>query len=155
MKILFVCLGNICRSPLAEGILKKKLEDKNIEAVIESAGFESFNINEPPDKRAIKVAKKNGIDISQSKSRLFTSDDFENFDRIYIMESANSRDIKYFARNDEDLKKVKYLMSVVHGKNEAVPDPYLGDEKGFEKTFEMLDQACTKIVEKIENNEEI
>ncbi|MCF8229971.1 MAG: low molecular weight phosphotyrosine protein phosphatase [Bacteroidales bacterium] len=155
MRILFVCLGNICRSPMAEGILKKKLAERNVDAVVESAGFESFHINEPPDKRAVKIAKKNGIDITESRSRLFTSDDFDKFDRIFIMESSNNRDIKYFTRNEDDLKKVKYLMSVVHGKNEAVPDPYFGDEKGFEKTFQTLDKACTTIADKLKNKEEI
>jgi low molecular weight protein-tyrosine phosphatase len=155
MKILFVCLGNICRSPLAEGILKKKLADRKIEAEVGSAGFESFHINEHPDKRAIKVAKKNGIDITESSCRLFTSSYFDLYDRIFVMGSANFRDIKYFARNEEDMKKVKFLMSVVHGKNEDVPDPYYGDEDGFDKTFEMLNTACEKIAEKIEKSETI
>jgi len=152
MKILFVCLGNICRSPLAEGILKHKLEEKNLEAVVESAGFESFHINEHPDKRAIKIAKRHGIDISDYSCRLFTTEDFDKYDRIYVMEAANFRDAKYFARDDNDLEKIEFLMSVLHGRNEPVPDPYFGDEDGFEKTFQQIDKACEKITEKLANN---
>jgi protein-tyrosine phosphatase len=155
MRILFVCLGNVCRSPLAEGILKDKLEKNNISAKVESAGFESYHINEHPDKRAIKVAKKNGIDITDYSCRLFTTEDFDRFDRIYVMEAANFRDVKYFARNDDDLNKVRFLMSVISGKNEPIPDPYFGDEEGFDKTFEMLDKACEKIVEKLKNKEKL
>ncbi len=155
MKILFVCLGNICRSPLAEGILKDKLKKNNLEAVVESAGFESYHINEHPDKRAIKIAKRHGIDISDYTCRLFTSEDFDKYNKIYVMESANYRDVRYFARTDDDLDKVQYLMSMVHGKNEGVPDPYFGDEDGFERTFQMIEKACTKIVEKIKNSEKL
>lgn len=155
MNILFVCLGNICRSPLAEGILKDKLSKNKINANIESAGFESFHINEHPDKRAIKVAEKHGIDISSYSCRLFTSSDFEKFDRIYVMEAANFRDAKYFARDDKDMGKIKFLMSVIHGKNVAVPDPYFGDEEGFDSTFEMIDKACEIIAKKLKNNEPI
>lgn len=149
MKILFVCLGNICRSPLAEGILKDKLAKKDIEALVESAGFESYHINEHPDKRAVKIARKHGIDISDYSCRLFTTEDFEKFDKIYVMESANYRDVKYFARDDKDMEKVQFLMSVLSGKNDPVPDPYFGDEEGFEKTFQQINKACEKIVENL------
>lgn len=155
MNILFVCLGNVCRSPLAEGILKEKLKKNNLTANVESAGFESYHINEHPDKRAIKVAKKNGIDITDYSCRLFTTDDYDKFDRIFVMEAANYRDVKYFARNEKDLEKVKFLMSVISGKNEPIPDPYFGDEEGFDKTFEMLDKACNKIVQKLKASEEL
>ncbi len=155
MNILFVCLGNICRSPLAEGILKDKLKKRNIDANIESAGFESFHINEHPDKRAIKVAEKHNIDISNYSCRLFTTNDFDRFDRIFVMEAANFRDAKYFARDDNDLEKIKFLMSVIHGKNEAIPDPYFGDVEGFDRTFEMIDKACEIIANKLVKNEPI
>lgn len=150
MKILFVCLGNICRSPLAEGILRAKLEEKGIEVEIESAGFESYHINESPDKRAIKICNKYGIDISENKCRLFTSDDFDKFDRIYVMDSANYRDVQYFSRHEEDMQKVFYLLSVIDGKNQAVPDPYYGGEAGFEKVYKLINKACEKISETIE-----
>jgi len=152
MKILFVCLGNICRSPLAEGILQAKIADKGLDLEIESAGFESYHINEPPDERAVKICNKYGIDITEKKSRLFTSEDFDKFDRIYVMDSANYRDVQYFSRNEEDMEKVKYLLSVMGNKNQSVPDPYYGGDAGFEKVFSLVNEACDKITELAEQN---
>ncbi len=149
MKILFVCLGNICRSPIAEGILKQKLKVKNIDTEVESAGFESYHINEPPDPRAKKIAEKNGIDISDKKCRLFVADDFDNFDVIYVMDASNYRDVQYFSRNDNDMDKVKYLLSVIDGKNQSIPDPYYGGESGFENIYKLIDEACEKIAESL------
>lgn len=149
MKILFVCLGNICRSPLAEGILQAKITEKSLDLEIESAGFESYHINEPPDQRAIKICSKYGIDITEKKCRLFVSDDFDKFDRIYVMDSANYRDVQYFSRNEEDMEKVKYLLSIINGKNQSVPDPYYGGDAGFEKVYALINGACDKIAEEI------
>jgi protein-tyrosine phosphatase len=146
MKILFVCLGNICRSPLAEGILKSNLAKQNIQAEVESAGFESYHINESPDPRALKLAKKHGLDINDNRCRLFTTEDFDRFDVIYVMDSSNYRDVQYFSRHDEDMNKVKYLLSMVDGKNKTVPDPYYGGEAGFENVYNIIDEACAKIV---------
>ncbi len=151
MKILFVCLGNICRSPLAEGILKSKLKKRGIQSKVESAGFESYHINEPPDPRALKIAEKHGIDITENKCRLFVADDFDNFDVIYVMDTSNYRDVQYFSRNDDDMDKVKYLLSVISGKNKSVPDPYYGGESGFENIFNLLEEACDKIAETLDN----
>ena len=151
MNILFVCLGNICRSPLAEGILKKKLSERNLLAHVESAGFESYHINEPPDKRALKICEKHDIDISPNKSRLFNEKDFDKFDKIYVMDSGNYRDVQYFSRKDEDMNKVEYLLSVIDGKKKDVPDPYYGGETGFEKVFKLIDKACDKIADLVEN----
>lgn len=152
MNILFVCLGNICRSPLAEGILKSKLEGKNILFNIESAGFESYHINEAPDPRALKMAQIHGIDISENRCRLFTTEDFDNFNIIYIMDASNYRDVQYFSRTEEDMEKVKYLLSELEGKDISVPDPYYGTESGFENTYNLIDQACNKIAEMLDNN---
>jgi protein-tyrosine phosphatase len=145
MKILFVCLGNICRSPLAEGILKSKLAKQNIQAEVESAGFESYHINESPDPRAVKLAEKHGINIRDNRCRLFTTEDFDKFDIIYVMDSSNYRDVQYFSRHDEDMDKVEYLLSVIDGKNKAVPDPYYGGEAGFENVYNLINEACDKI----------
>jgi len=150
MNILFVCLGNICRSPLAEGILKSKLEGKNIQCNVESAGFESYHINDPPDPRALKIAQEHGINISENRCRLFTSEDFDNFDVIYVMDSSNYRDVQYFSRTEKDMDKVKYLLSVIDGLDKAVPDPYYGTESGFENIYNLLDESCSKIAEMLD-----
>ena len=151
MKILFVCLGNICRSPIAEGILISKLKKKGIQAEVESAGFESYHINEPPDPRALKIAEKHGIDITKHKCRLFVADDFDKFDTIYVMDTSNYRDVQYFSRTDEDMDKVKYLLSVFDGKKKSVPDPYYGGESGFDNTFKLIEDSCEKIAEMLDN----
>ncbi len=149
MKILFVCLGNICKSPLAKGILKLKLKEKNKTAVVDSAGFESYHINEPPDQRVIKIAKKAGIDISKESCRLFTTEDFDKFDIIYIMDASNYKDLQYFSRNEEDIKKAHYLMSVIDGKNKTVPGSFYEGDAEFEKAFKLIDSACEIIAEQI------
>ena len=150
MNILFVCLGNICRSPLAEGILKKKLSERGLKAHVESAGFESYHINEPPDQRALKISEKYGIDIIKSRCRLFNEKDFDKFDKIYIMDPGNYRDVQYFSRNEKDMEKVFYLLSVIDGKIKSVPDPYYGGEEGFEKVFILIEKACVKIADLVE-----
>ena len=147
--ILFVSLGNVCRSPLAEGILKNKIEKSNKKAIIDSAGFESFNINEPPQKKAIKFAKKKGIDISEIRCRLFTVEDFDIFDEVYVMDSGSYRECQYFSRNEKDMEKVKFLMNVTSKPNKTVPNPNYFSEGGLEKTYKMLNEACDKIVDSI------
>ncbi len=149
MKILFVSLGNICSSPLAEGILKRKLEEKKVDTLIESAGFESFNINEPASKQVTAFAKEHNIDLSEHKCRLFTSDDFDKFDKIYVVDSASFRDVQYFSRDKEDMKKVSYLLSVVDGTNTALPKLFLEGKPGMDKMYKILDEACEIISEKI------
>ena len=152
MNILFVCLGNVCRSPMAVGLLRKKFTENNIDGFVDSAGFESYTINEPPDKRAIKTAKKYGVEVS-GEARIFIKDDFDKFDKIYVMDMQNYRDVKELARNKSDLKKIDYLLNVLHpGKNETVPDPYLQGEHNCHVVFELLDKATTKIVENIQAN---
>ena len=149
MNVLFVCLGNVCRSPMAEGLLRKKFEENNIEGFVDSAGFESFTINEAPDKRAVKVAKKFGVEVS-GKARLFLKSDFDKFDKIYVMDTLNYRDVKDLARSKSDFEKVDYLLNVLHpGKNETVPDPFLQGEHECRIIYDLLDKATTKIVENI------
>ena len=148
MDILFVCLGNICRSPMAEGILKKIYHEKGIKSTVDSAGFESFHINDMPDPRAINVAKINGIDISQKKARLFLKADFDRFDRIYVMDTNNMNDVLELVRNESDRKKVDYLMNLVEpGSNKTVPDPFLSGIEDCEKVFKTLEKACLKIAQ--------
>ena len=144
-KILFVSIGNVCRSPLAEGILKNKIKKSNKTATIDSAGFESFNINEPPQKKVTEFAMKKGIDISGLKCRLFAVEDFDIFDEIYVMDSGSYRECQYFSRNEKDMEKVKYMMNVTSKPNKTIPNPNYFSEGGLEKTYKMLDEACNLI----------
>lgn len=146
MKILMVCLGNICRSPIAEGIMRAKIEKYNLLTEVDSAGFESFHTGDAPDFRAIKVAKRHGIDISGIRSRLFQKLDFETFDHIYVMDSGNYNDVKSMAENKTQMQKVDFILNISNpGTNKAVPDPYYGGEDGFEKTYQLLDAAIELI----------
>lgn len=148
MRILMVCLGNICRSPLAEGILKSKIFSDNV--FVDSAGTSGHHEGELPDKRSILIAEKNGIDITNQRSRKFIISDFDNYDLIYAMDQSNYRDILSLARNDEDSLKVNMILNESNpGKNLDVPDPYYGGQKGFEHVFELLNDACEIIASKI------
>ena len=141
-----VCLGNICRSPLAEGILKKKFREKNIDAKVDSAGLEPYHIGQKPDERTIKIAEANGLDITDHEMRLFSKSDFDKYDQIFVMDQANMRDVLFMARNADDKKKVKKIMSVVEGKkNVNIPDPYYGRYEDFEKAYLLLEEACEAI----------
>lgn len=145
-----VCLGNICRSPLAAGVLRKKILDKGLDATVDSAGFEPYHIGEEPDARTLEIAKKHSIDISSHSMRLFKVDDFDIYDRIFVMDQRNLRDVLFLARNEADKKKVDYLMNQAHpGKNQIVPDPYYGDIADFEQAYRMMDEACEKIAESL------
>ena len=139
-----VCLGNICRSPLAEGILKSKLSPDSF--FVDSAGTAAYHIGESPDHRSIAVAKKNGIDISNQKARKFSSNDFNEFDLIYAMDLENYQNICSLAKNKSDLIKVEMILNEINpSKNLSVPDPYYGGVHGFENVYDMLDKACSKI----------
>lgn len=151
MKILIVCHGNICRSPMGEGILRNKIEKARINNIIvESAGFEAYHNGDEPDTRALSTMKKHGIDISNKRARLFKVTDFDEFDHIYFMDENNHNFIKSFARNQNDLAKTDFIMNTVyHQQNIAVPDPYYGGNLGFENVYNLLDSACNKIIETI------
>lgn len=138
-----VCLGNICRSPLAEGILKSKLSNSFI---VDSAGTANYHTGNPPDKRSIAVAKKYSLNISNLKGRQFHVSDFEIFDLIYVMDESNLKNVIKLARNNEDITKVKMILNEVYpNQNYDVPDPYYGGEDGFENIYKMLDEACSII----------
>jgi protein-tyrosine phosphatase len=148
MNVLFVCNSNMCRSPLAVGVLKKKLNERNLEAKVESAGFEAFYINEPPENRAVEEGLKHNIDISDNKVRLFSSEDFSKFDKIYVMDTLAYRNALYFANDDNDKSKVEFLLNLIKpGKNESVPDPFYRKLDACEETFSIMDTACDKIAE--------
>ena len=147
-KILMVCLGNICRSPLAEGILKSKLNPDFF--IVDSAGTAAYHVGELPDHRSIAIAKKNGIDISDQRARKFISNDFNEFDLIYAMDIENYHNICSLSTNKSNLLKVKLILNEINPlKDLSVPDPYYGGDFGFENVYEMLDKACSIITKNI------
>ena len=148
-KILMVCLGNICRSPLAEGILKSKLDSSKFE--VASAGTGGYHIGALPDPRSIAVAEHHGIDITDQRAMKFSAYHFEEFDLIYAMDTANYNDIVALAINDEEKAKVQLILNASHpNSNNSVPDPYYGGDQGFENIYQMLDQACNVIAKKLQ-----
>ena len=147
VRVLMVCLGNICRSPLAEGILKLKVDSQKY--FIDSAGTGSYHIGSLPDSRSIAVARKNNLDITYQRCRQFGVSDFDEFDIIYVMDNSNRRDVLALARDDTDKAKVKMILNELFpNENVDVPDPYLGGDQGFEKVYELLDEACSVIAKK-------
>jgi protein-tyrosine phosphatase len=147
MKILFVCLGNICRSPLAKGIMADKIEKLGLNVETDSAGFESFHRGDPADPRSIAVAATHGIDLSDHVARMFSVRDFDRFDLIYVMDRANFNDVMGLARDSKDENKVDFILNLLTpGENRQVPDPWYGGKENFEKVFLMLDEACERLV---------
>ena len=148
VKILMVCLGNICRSPLAEGILKSKLPQKKF--TVDSAGTGSWHIGRSPDERSITVAKNNKIDISAQRGRQFSTKDFDTFDYIYVMDSSNYKDVISLSNHPEHKQKTQLILNELFpNENVDVPDPYYGLANGFDAVYKMLDEACTIIAEKL------
>ena len=148
MKILMVCLGNICRSPLAEGIMAAKVKKSALNWGVDSAGTSSYHIGELPDPRSISIAQKYGIDITYQRARQFRPSDLDDFDLIYAMDASNYQNILDLATSEDQKQKVRMIMNEldVH-QNENVPDPYW-DDNGFEQVFQMLDSACEEIIKK-------
>ena len=142
-----VCLGNICRSPLAEGILQSKVDSDTV--FVDSAGTAGYHVGNPPDPRSVAVAQKYGLDISAQKCRRFSRTDFVEFDFIYVMDRNNFSDIASLARNQQEAEKVKLLLSEVNVGINEVPDPYHGGEDGFEDVYQMIDLACEAIAKKL------
>lgn len=140
-KILMVCLGNICRSPLAEGILRAKLPEDRF--IIQSAGTGGWHVGQSPDPRSIQVARQNGIDISDQRARKFDPADFTTFDIIYAMDASNKKHLLQLAPNQQAAAKVKLILEhLPDTKTLDVPDPYFGNQKDFEFTFDLLNEVC-------------
>jgi protein-tyrosine phosphatase len=156
MKILMVCLGNICRSPLAEGILKHKAQLAGLQWKVESAGTGAYHIGEAPHTLSQKVARMNGIDISNQRARQFVKEDIIYYDKIYVMDSSNYNDVKRICREEWVADKVDLLLNESHpGQNRSVPDPWYGKEDGYHEVFKMIEEACDMIIQKsIMNREE-
>ncbi|TAK40737.1 MAG: low molecular weight phosphotyrosine protein phosphatase [Saprospiraceae bacterium] len=153
MKILMVCLGNICRSPLAEGIMKHKIKQQGLDWQVDSAGTSAWHTGEHPDHRSIITARQNGIDITDQQARLFKPHDLDNFDLVLAMDDSNRRDILRFATTKKQHDKVHLILNFSHpGSDQSVPDPYW-DDNGFEKVFQMLDEACNGVLEHLANNQ--
>lgn len=149
MKILMVCLGNICRSPLAEGILQKKIDRLGLDWQVDSAGTENYHVGEPPHHLSQKVAAHHGIDISRQRARRFTRQDFDRFDKIYALATDVYTEIKQIGGEKAPMEKVDLLLNELQpGKNHSVPDPWYGPEAGYHEAFELIDRACDRIIEK-------
>ncbi len=147
-KILFVCLGNICRSPLAEGIMLHYIQNCNLPIEVDSAAISDYHIGEHPDTRTIKNALKHGIDLRPLKARQFQTSDFSTFDKIFVKDHSHYQYLKTMAPNENNMRKVDYLMNVLYpNQNIEVPDPYYGTEADFEEVFQMIHAACLKIVQ--------
>ena len=149
MKILMVCLGNICRSPLAEGILAHKTKHLNIK--VDSAGTAGYHIGKLPDERSIEIAEKYNIDLTKQRARQFSRADFDDFDIIYAMDTNNYAHLISLADNKTERNKVRLILNEVNPeKFESVPDPYYGGDDGFQNIYNILDDACNKIISQIE-----
>jgi protein-tyrosine phosphatase len=149
MKILMVCLGNICRSPLAQGILEHKVKEAGLDWQVDSAGTGGWHAGQKPDMRSQEVAHKHGVDITMQAARKMRSIDIDDFDLIYCMDSSNYNDVIAMRHNDAEEAKIKLIMNEAEpGKNINVPDPYYGGESGFENVYQMLDKACDGIINK-------
>jgi protein-tyrosine phosphatase len=147
-KILMVCLGNICRSPLAEGILASKLDPTKF--FVDSAGTAGYHVGELPDRRSIVTAKQHGIDITYQRSRKFIRSDFQTFDFIFAMDQSNYNNILSLATTAKDRAKVHMILNQISpNSNSEVPDPYYGGDQGFENVYQMLDEACSIFSEKL------
>ena len=148
MKVLMVCLGNICRSPLAQGILEKKCKQKGLKWAVDSAGTNGYHNGEPPHHLSQMVAKLNGIDIAHQRSRPFVADDYHSFDLIIPMACDVLSDIRYIARTTFDEKKTKLMLNFLFpGSDMDVPDPWSRSEAAYHEVFDLLDQACEALID--------
>jgi protein-tyrosine phosphatase len=149
MRILMVCLGNICRSPLAEGVLQHKVDEQNKNWMVDSAGTNGIHDGEAPHRLSQKVAKANGIDISKQVSRKFVAADFDVYDKIYVMAKDVLDDVKRIAGKKFDIAKTDLFLNELYPeKNMDVPDPWYGNEDGYIKVYDLIDRTCDAIVEK-------
>ena len=144
-----VCLGNICRSPIAQGILSSKTKHLNV--IVASAGTAGYHTGSPPDRRSIEIAKRHNIDLQNQRARQFTRNDFDEFDIIYAMDTNNYAHLIALTKNQKEKEKIRMILNEIEpGLFQSVPDPYYGGKNGFEKVYNLLEKACHKIVNQIE-----
>lgn len=154
MKVLMVCLGNICRSPMADGLLRKKVEDNNLNIVVDSAGTGDWHVGNPPDTRMQKTGADNGVPIDFLRARQFKVSDFDEFDRIFVMDKSNYKNVVALARTEADKEKVELMLDLIQpGEELEVPDPYYGGDQGFQDVFDMLDNATDVLLDQLQSNE--
>ena len=147
VRVLFVCLGNICRSPMADGLLRDKVSKEGLDVIVDSAGTASYHVGNSPDNRMRATAKSFGVNIDGLRARQFVTSDFDKFDLIYAMDESNKSNILRLARNENDARKVKLILNEIYpGENMSVPDPYYGGDQGFIDVYDMLDRATDKII---------
>lgn len=147
-KVLMVCLGNICRSPMAEGLLRDKVDLEKV--TVDSAGTGDYHIGNPPDERMIATAKNHNVDITNLQARQFTSEDFDRFDHIFVMDISNYQNVIKLARSAEDKEKVELILNRIKpGQDQEVPDPYHGGDEGFEHVYDLLNQSTDAIVKEL------
>ena len=148
-----VCLGNICRSPMADGLLRKKVDDHNLEIEVDSAGTGDWHVGQAPDDRMRATAHSNGLSIDELRGRQFVQEDFDRFDRIYVMDQSNYKNVIRLARNDDDKKKVDLFLNLTHpGEEKEVPDPYFGGDEGFQHVFDLIDDATDRLINEFKSN---
>ena len=153
MKVLMVCLGNICRSPMADGLMRKKVADHNLDVVVDSAGTGDWHVGHAPDLRMLETSKRNGVPINKLRGRQFIVEDFDAFDRIIVMDKSNFANVTKLARDEKDTQKVEMFLNLTHpGKDIEVPDPYFGGDEGFQDVFDMLDAGTDVLLKELQNN---
>lgn len=142
-----VCLGNICRSPLADGLLRHKVTQRGLAWEVDSAGTANYHVGAPPDARMVDTARTKGFDISALRARQFSKEDFMRFDRIYVMDRSNYRNVIKAASSQEEREKVLFLLEhLFPGKEAEVPDPYYGTSKDFNDVFTLVDKATDALI---------
>lgn len=150
MKILMVCLGNICRSPLADGLMRKKVVDHDLPVEVDSAGTGDWHVGEAPDPRMRETAQSKGLSIDELRGRQFKVEDFDRFDRIFVMDLSNRENVLKLARNDEDAAKVDLLLNLSYpGEDMEVPDPYFGGDEGFQHVYQLVDDATDQLIKEM------
>lgn len=143
-----VCLGNICRSPIAEGLMKDKILKNKLDWTVDSAGTESYHIGEAPHQFSQKICLSNNVDISMQRARKFVKEDLQRFDKIYAMAGDVYQEIKNITGKGADLSNVDYFLNELEGINQSVPDPWYGPEAGYKQVYDLIDRACDAIIKK-------